>query len=205
MTTGSIPWPSIPDETPIDDLSGLKAPDVRDRIRLNEVEAENIRKAMVQYLGEKPTAKRAPFTLAWCKQLHEEMFGEVWDWAGQCRQTDVTNFGSKPFVIEQDLQALLDDLRAWESSSMSLMEQAARLHHRAVSIHPFKNGNGRWARMLANVWLLQHSERVIFWPEETIGSMSTGRNAYLRALKRADDGDIGALVSYQDRHAEAFG
>jgi Fic family protein len=49
------------------------------------------------------------------------------------------------------LQTLLEDLVFWEARGDALLEQSVRLHHRAVWIHPFLNGNGRWARMLANI------------------------------------------------------
>ena len=38
-------------------------------------------------------------------------------------------------------------LRFWETNAtFDLLEQAMLLHHRAVQIHPFENGNGRWSR-----------------------------------------------------------
>jgi fido (protein-threonine AMPylation protein) len=90
---------SIPGETPLDDISGLLPPDVRTRTRLNEVEAENILEALTKYLGGKPDPAVAPFDLPWSYQLHAEMFGGVWSWAGHkrtvplnsaCRRTALT-------------------------------------------------------------------------------------------------------------------
>lgn len=78
------------------------------------------------------------------------MFGDVWRWAGSFRKRE-TNIGSPPHEIELRLQNLLDHLKAWQVSEMSLIEQAVVLHHLAVQIHPFPNGNGRWARMVANI------------------------------------------------------
>jgi Fic family protein len=43
------------------------------------------------------------------------------------------------------------DIQAWEIKTDLLLEQAMRIHHRTVNIHPFENGNGRWSRMLANI------------------------------------------------------
>ena len=83
---------------------------------------------------------------------------------------------------------------------MSLVEQAVRLHYRAVWIHPFSNGNGRWARLLANIWLRRHKSPLILWPEESIGQESPIRNDYLKALKAADDGDFGPLLALHAQH-----
>jgi Fic family protein len=83
---------------------------------------------------------------------------------------------------------------------MSLLEQAAQLHYRAVWIHPFANGNGRWARLLANIWLRRHREPLIRWPEAGIGQESPIRSDYLTALKAADDGDFGPLLALHLQH-----
>ena len=71
-----------------------------------------------------------------------------------------------------------------------------RLHYRAVGIHPFPNGNGRWARMLANIWLRRHGHPITEWPEETIGSVSVIRKEeHLTAIRAYDEGDEGPLLA----------
>ena len=85
---------------------------------------------------------------------------------------------------------------------MSLLEQATRLHYRAVWIHPFSNGNGRWARLLANIWLRRHEASLILWPEESVGQESLIRNDYLKALKDADKGDFGPLLALHSQYVE---
>ena len=72
------------------------------------------------------------------------MFGDVWEWAGRYR-TSETNIGVPPFQIETRLSEMLEDLKAWGLSDMEMLQQSVYLHHRAVHIHPFLNGNGRWA------------------------------------------------------------
>jgi Fic-DOC domain mobile mystery protein B len=136
--------------TPIDDASGL-IPHVTTRTQLFAVEARNISKAITRYLASVPSKRRAPFNLRWAYKLHEEMFGEVWEWAGK-RRSHPVNIGVPVFQIDPDLKNLMDDLAHWhEHNTYPLIEQATRLHHRAVHIHPFKNGNGRWARLLSNI------------------------------------------------------
>lgn len=55
---------------------------------------------------------------------------------------------------------------------MDVVERAARLHHRAVEIHPFVNGNGRWARTLSNIYLVNQRSPYVAWPEGVIGDAS---------------------------------
>jgi Fic-DOC domain mobile mystery protein B len=193
-----IPDPSIPGQTPLDDLSGLRIRGIRTTAELNAAEAENIRKATLKYLAARPTARVARFDVRWLRRLHAEMFGDVWVWAGELRRRE-TNIGVPPHEIEVRLHELLADLRAWQDSGMMMLEQAVRLHHVAVRIHPFPNGNGRWSRMVANIWLRLRGEGVIEWPETTIGTRSTVREEYLAAVRAADAGDYSGLVRLHER------
>jgi Fic-DOC domain mobile mystery protein B len=188
----------LPGETPIDDASGLLVADIQTRAQLSVVEAENIFKTLIKYLGEKPTVELAPFHLAWSKELHREMYGDVWAWAGEFRNKDF-NFGVKWPLVQEKMHNLLEDLGMWKSSGMPLVEQAARLHHGAVSIHPFVNGNGRWSRMLTNIWLKLHDSPDVAWPEQLIGSNSPVRGEYIDALKKADAGDIDEFIAMHAR------
>jgi len=83
---------------------------------------------------------------------------------------------------------------------MPLAEQAVRLHHTAVHIHPFPNGNGRWSRMLANIYLMLKGADPIEWPEATIGTASPIRADYLQAIKAADQGDYSGLLALHERY-----
>src|SRR4051812_12252073 len=146
--------PETPGETPID-VSGLIPKGVTSRAQLNDLEAENIRAATVRYLAARPSRRQAPITLPWCLKLHKQMFGKVWRWAGTTRRTEL-NLGVPAHRIQTDLQSLLDDAAYWrDHAAFDVIEQASRLHHRAVYVHPFLNGNGRWSRLLANIWLRQ--------------------------------------------------
>ena len=75
--------------TPLNDLSGLKDNAIRTVSELYEAEARNIAVASVKYLSAPPSHKTAPFTELWMRKLHREMFGDVWDWAGDLRSTEI--------------------------------------------------------------------------------------------------------------------
>ena len=194
-------WQTLPGEAPIDDISGLKVSGVATRSELNKIEAENIRKAVVKYLAAKPSRRTAPFDLPWVLQLHREMFGDVWARAGTIRTTVTNSIGVGPKQIEVGLAALLDDLAFWQQQGEDELKQAVMLHHRAVHIHPFQNGNGRWARLLANIRLRVLGHQLTEWPEETIGAESVIRNDYIAAIKVADDGEYGPLLDLHRQFA----
>ena len=133
-------------------------------------------------------------------KLHREMFGDVWEWAGQTRTTNL-NLGSPWHQVSIQLQDLCDDLAYWEKNWPDTIEQAAHLHHRAVQIHPFLNGNGRWSRLLANIWLKLNKLPLTDWPEDSIGATSVIRDVYLDAIRRADNGDFTSLIDLHRKYA----
>lgn len=185
-------WPRIPGETPIDDVSGLLLPRIGTRRELNQVEAENIALAGAKYLVGRVNDKLAPFTFDWLFELHREMFGQVWKWAGKPRDHDL-NLGCSFYDIEAQVLDLVRDIAYWGKGASPLIEDAALLHFRAVKIHPFVNGNGRWSRMLANIWLRKHGSKPTVWPEPTLGEISPVRDEYIRAIQAADGLDFAPL------------
>ena len=195
-------WDPINGETPIDP-SHLKDKSVKTRGQLNIAEAKNILKPIVKYLGSKPSKKLAPIDLNWFKQLHEEMFCDVWEYAGKFRQEDL-NIGIKWQNIQTELYKLEGDIAFWlENETYEMLELAVRIHYHAVHIHPFPNGNGRWSRLLGNIFLKQNDHPLVKWSEETIGvEKSIARDAYLSAVKKADTGDVSELVSLHNKYLD---
>lgn len=188
---------TLPGETPIDDISGLKIRGITRRSELSIHEAENILNATIKYLIEPLSLDRDSFDYSFSLQLHREMFGDVWAWAGQLRRAE-TNIGVPPIQIEHHLYNLFGNVPYW--ASLSWMEQVARLHHGAVYIHPFTNGNGRWSRMLVNIWLRLNDQPITRWPETTLGDASTIRGDYLTAMRNADQGDFDRLIELHTRY-----
>ena len=163
-------------------------------------EARNISKATLKYLATAPSKRVAPFTREWAYRLHKEMFGEVWAWAGK-RRTTQTNIGAPPHEIDSRLKDLFDDLTEWQKhNTYPLLEQAARLHHRAVHIHPFNNGNGRWARLLANILMKRFGSVPVAWLEADITKQSAARAEYLSAIRAADKQDYALLIKLHKRY-----
>ncbi len=189
----------IADATPLDDISGLKL-DTSKVYTIDEIyfyEAKNITKATLKYLSFVPDKKIAPFTFEWLLQLHYEMFNDVWEWAGKLRKVELS-IGVKAYLVSTELKKLVDDLEFWEENkSFSVVEIASRIHHRAVQIHPFLNGNGRWSRMLANIYLKQNGLQPTKWNENLLSQENIHRDDYIQALKSADLGDYRELIELQ--------
>jgi len=195
-------WKAKPGETPLDDLSGLKIRIASPtRSQIDQFEARNIAQAEERYFARRLTPRKAPFDLPWIRKLHQEMFGDVWGWAGTFRTTD-KNIGAPKEQIQMQILQVLDDLHSWPGMEMAWIEQAARLHHRIVQIHPFENGNGRWGRMVSNIWLRRNSQPLVMWPVTT-DEESPPRRHYLTALKKADDLDYEDFIELHGKYQDS--
>ncbi len=182
--------------TPIneDEAAELIPDHITTQRELNEWESQNIQLAVNWGLSRK---RSAILTVDFIKELHRKMFDETWTWAGQFRRSD-KNIGVAWEQIPVEIHKLLDDTGYWLNESVfHVRETAIRLHHRVVAVHPFVNGNGRHARLLADILLFNHDLPRIDWGTTNLDTDGTVRRRYLNALRAADEGDYGPLLSYR--------
>jgi Fic-DOC domain mobile mystery protein B len=189
--------PSIEGETPFD-TSGLKDRSITNRAQLNAAEASNIQLAAEKYLLTRPRKTSATFKYPWFLKLHKEMYGNVWEWAGIIRKHNL-NIGVRWDIVSNELAQLVSDLDYWDEQWPDRLQQAVYLHHRAVHIHPFANGNGRWSRMLANIWLRRNDHPITKWPGEIGVQTSPVRAEYIQCIQQADAGDYDPLYKLHQR------
>jgi len=181
--------------TPIDgdEAYALIPSHITTQRELNEWESQNIQKATIWGLSRK---RSDLLSLGFVKELHNRMFNETWAWAGKFRQTD-KNIGVAWEQVPVEILKLVHDVEHWLTESVfSVEESAIRLHFRMVSIHPFPNGNGRHARLLADILLYNHDLPRIDWGKESLDFTGTTRERYIAALRAADRGDFSQLLSY---------
>lgn len=130
------------------------------------------------------------------RTLHKKMFENVWRWAGKYRTTH-RNIGVEPWKITSDLQNLIHDVSYWiKNKTYPLDEIAARFHHRLVSIHPFPNGNGRHARIAADILLVNLNGKRFTWGRTSLVNSTETRRSYIDALRAADAKDISNLLKF---------
>jgi len=125
------------------------------------------------------------------------MFGNVWKWAGKFRKSD-KNIGVSWVEIAVYVKLLCEDANFWlEFKTYPPDEFAARFHHRLVYIHPFANGNGRHARLMADLILEKIFKAPLFtWGGTALIKPGESRTAYLKALKAADNHDYSLLMAF---------
>jgi Fic-DOC domain mobile mystery protein B len=185
--------------TPIkdEDLAGLIPDFVATRADLNQVEYENIAKALPWANAQ--ASRRGPMAVLDQKflfALHEHMFGDVWRWAGT-RRRRVTNIGVDPGQIVPQVADAIDDARYWHENDISTKdERAVRLHFRLVCIHPFPNGNGRCTRLMADLYLASIGTAPFTWGASQLGVTSVTRAVYIAALIAAPLDDCVSLLEF---------
>ena len=151
-----------PGATPLDpeDLKGLIPQHVTTQGQLNEWEATNILAAENWAYARK---HRDLVSVSFARLLHKKMFDKTWTWAGTFR-TRQTNIGVEWHQISTQLKILCDDFEYHVANhTYPVDEIAVRFHHRLVFINPFPNGNGRHARLMANLIAISLGQKRFTW------------------------------------------
>lgn len=159
---------------------------------LNEAEQSGISDADRWAFGRKRNVLSESFLVG----LHRRMFKDIWRWAGRYRQS-ARNIGVEHWRIGVELNQLLDDVRFWvDRQSYPPDEIAVRFHHRLVLIHPFPNGNGRHARLAADLLIVSLGGARFSWGRTSLINAGETRRAYVAALRQADAHDIAPLLAF---------
>jgi len=178
-----------------DEANELLLTHITTRDELNFWEQKNINEALEWLDRTKP---KDILNEAFVRQLHKKMFGRVWSWAGKFRQREVT-IGRPWERIPEELKQLFDDVRWWmKHTTYSHDEIGVRFHHRLTLIHPFPNGNGRHARLMADLLIENVLGRPCFtWGGVDLTKKGNSRSRYIQALHTADNKfEYGSLLDF---------
>jgi Fic-DOC domain mobile mystery protein B len=170
-------------------------PNLATKEELNEWERENILRGREWAVGDR-TSPTDMVSDEYVRKLHKKMFDETWKWAGDYRHTE-KNIGVSVHEIRERLMALFGDTRFWIENGTYLPDEiAVRFHHRLVFVHPFPNGNGRHARLIADLIAMKLGRSAFTWGSASLVKEGEARTTYLEAIRAADDGDIQPLLNF---------
>jgi Fic-DOC domain mobile mystery protein B len=170
-------------------------PNLATKQELNEWERENILRGREWAVGDR-TGPSDMVSDKYVRKLHKKMFDETWKWAGNYRHTE-KNIGVSVHEIRERLMALFGATRYWVDNGTYLPDEiAVRFHHRLVFIHPFPNGNGRHARLIADMIAMKLGQPAFTWGSANLVKDGEARTTYLEAIRAADDGDIQPLLNF---------
>ncbi|MFC0180637.1 Fic/DOC family protein [Thorsellia kenyensis] len=122
------------------------------------------------------------------KNWHRLWLGNVYDWAGKERTADISK-GGFLFVSCSQLQKLLNEFEkkflaiytpCTKMNEDLLIEALSIIHVEFILIHPFRDGNGRISRLLADVMSVQGGKKPLdyqYWEQnkdEYISAIHSG-------------------------------
>lgn len=137
---------------------------------------------------------QTPITEALVRQIHGLILrGIDPENAGRYRSVPVLIAGSRHTPPQSwQVPVLMEQCLAWyveQKNTLHPVVLAAEMHERIATIHPFIDGNGRTARLVMNLILLQHG-----YPIANIPGDTDSRLAYYDALEACNLG--GAKTSF---------
>lgn len=185
-------------QTPLseEEMEGLKIPSITTRKELDEFEQLNIEKAIEWTLRARLKPEQL-FSEKFIKDLHKKMYGDVWKWAGNFRNSE-KNIGIKSYMVTMALKQLLDDALFWyQNNTYPQDEMAIRFKHRLVSIHCFPNGNGRHSRLIADLIVTKlYNANYFTWGRSNLVQANETRTNYIKALREADNQNFTPLIVF---------
>lgn len=95
-----------------------------------------------------------------------------------------------PEHVVSEMDNLIDTYNRLAEAGVHPLILAAWVHHIFTTIHPFQDGNGRVARLLASLIFVKAG----FFPLTVLREEAKAR--YIEALERADSGEIQPFVTY---------
>ena len=166
--------------------------DIRVEETLALVEAE-LSRANMMLLYEQGFHDFSPDGLRF---IHQELFGDIYDWAGQYRIINIEKrerllagrsvWYSNDEDIPHDLQIIFQEMKAvsWtELSHLDFVQQITHFFPRLWQVHPFREGNTRTIVMLMTFFV----EHYGYFMDQELMAASAGyvRDAFVMEIGRA--------------------
>jgi cell filamentation protein len=125
--------------------------------------------------------------------LHRLFLGKLYEWAGNCRTVNLTKDGfpfASAYALPQALQEFETKILKPNTPcrGMSIKEIAwkiAVVHTELLLLHPYREGNGRTARLLATLMAYQANLQGIDFG--FIGSKGKNFHAYIHAIQTGNN------------------
>lgn len=169
---------------------------ITDPLKMGVVEAEALDAAIKWSFDEFETTTQ--FSITHLRQMHEYWLGDVYEFAGQFRTVNISKGGILFAPVEHfeissaDFnEKLLRNTPCCPDESVA--SKIALIHGELILLHPFREGNGRLARWLADLMALQAGLGQLDWGFNDQDDEC--REIYFQALRQAFSNDFTLLTS----------
>ena len=123
-------------------------------------------------------------------EWHRRWLGNVYEWAGRYRSVNLGKEGfqfAAAHLVSGLMQKLNDNFfviytPCHQMNESELVEALAKIHVEIILVHPFREGNGRLSRLLANIMALQAN-----YPMLDFSHMDNNREVYFSAIQAGLD------------------
>jgi len=168
---------------------------------MDRAEYDALVRAQEQYLEE--IEPRTRFTASLIRQMHRDWLGELYAWAGHYRTVELAKAGfSWPpaYLVEKNMAAFEEGLLREKTPCAPgpvdrVCLDMATVHAELLLIHPFREGNGRLARWVAELMALQAGFPLPVYRFTGRGSKAE-KERYLAAVKRGYLKDYRPLAEF---------
>lgn len=176
-------------------------PGITSKVLMDRLEADALLQAQERYLGI--IAAETRFTAELLCHMHKDWLGGIYPWAGQYRTVEMQKGGFRwppAGRVAQNMMGLESDFlqKLTPCRPGPLQEVAgnvATIHAELLLIHPFREGNGRLARWLADLMFLQAGFPLPLYNFSGRGSVRR-KMAYLNAVIKGYAQEIQPLAAF---------
>ena len=153
--------------------------DISDSLELAKIEEKLSKKKAIQLFESGYLDSLDAGTFASLAKIHQFLFEEIYDFAGQVRDVNIAkgNFRFAPVIY---LQAALENIDKMPQKSFD--DIIAKYVEMNVA-HPFREGNGRSARIWRDLMLKKELNLVVDWSK-------VNKEDYLLAMERSPIKDL---------------
>lgn len=153
--------------------------DISDSLELAKIEEKLSKKKAIQLFESGYLDSLDAGTFASLAKIHQFLFDEIYDFAGQVRDVNIAkgNFRFAPVLY---LQAALENIDKMPQKSFD--DIIAKYVEMNVA-HPFREGNGRSARIWLDLMLKKELNLVVDWSK-------VNKEDYLLAMERSPIKDL---------------
>jgi cell filamentation protein len=174
---------------------------IRRKREMDQAEYEALLRVQEHYLTQFHSGTRVTASLI--RRMHRDWLGQVYVWAGCYRTLELSKGGFQwppAFLVAENMAKLeTGALRRYTPCVPAPLEVVARriaeVQAELLLIHPFRDGNGRIARWLADLMALQANLPAPDWGLSGPGSLAR-RTRYLHAVQRGYVQDYTALTGF---------
>ncbi|HIH5427793.1 MULTISPECIES: Fic/DOC family protein [Morganellaceae] len=136
-------------------------------------------------------------TVSLIQRWHRQWLGNVYEWAGQLRTVNISKGGFMfapagrvaKLLAQFEKEFLAKYTPCTNMSREQVIETIATVHVELILIHPFREGNGRLSRLLADVMAVQAGFQPLDYeswtqhPEQYIAAIHAGLNLNYEPMK----------------------